>query len=173
MQALDYLLKPVEEERFRRAVDRARAERGRQAPKARAEELERRLRALLAEFDEHRKAGKSGSRYRERLMVSVGTRSVIVETASIDWIGARDYCAELHVGGKSYAVRETLGALEAALDPASFVRVHRSAIINLNRVTELRRRAVRGTTVVLADGARVPVSRGRLGRLMEVLGPRR
>jgi two-component system, LytTR family, response regulator len=122
VQALDYLLKPVEEERFRRAVDRARAERGRQAPKARAEELERRLRALLAEFDEHRKAGKSGSRYRERLMVSVGTRSVIVETASIDWIGARDYCAELHVGGKSYAVRETLGALEAALDPASFVR---------------------------------------------------
>jgi two-component system LytT family response regulator len=96
---------------------------------------------------------------------------VVVEVAAIDWIGARDYCAELHLGGVSHLVRESLTTLEAGLDPSTFLRVHRSAIVNLSRVTELRRKAMRGLEVVLAGGARIPVSRNRRQQLIERLGP--
>jgi two-component system LytT family response regulator len=172
VEALDYLMKPVEEARFRAALDRARESWAGQAPLQRARALEQRLRALLAEYEQETPAA-ARSRYLQRLMVSVGQRSVVVETSAIDWIGARDYCAELHVGDKTHVVRESLAALEASLDPRRFLRVHRSAIVNLARVRELSRRAVRGTAVVLADGSRVPVSRSQLPKLRELLGPTR
>jgi two-component system LytT family response regulator len=172
VQALDYLMKPVEETRFRTALDRARASWAGQAPLQRARALEQRLRALLAEYEQET-SGRPGGGYLQRLMVSVGDRSVVVETNAIDWIGARDYCAELHVGGRTHVVRESLAALEASLDPHRFLRVHRSAIVNLARVRELSRQAVRGTAVVLTDGSRIPVSRSQLRQLREMLGPTR
>lgn len=165
-------MKPVEESRFRTALDRARASWAGQAPLQRARALEQRLRALLAEYEQGSPADPQ-DRYLERLMVSVGHRSLVVETGAIDWIGARDYCAELHVGGKTHVVRESLAALEASLDPRRFIRVHRSAIVNIARVRELSRRAVRGTAVVLADGSRIPVSRSQLPKLRDLLGPTR
>ena len=91
----------------------------------------------------------------------------------IDWIGARDYCAELHSRGSAYVIRESLASLEERLDPAIFARIHRSVIVNLTRVSRLQRRAIRGTTVLLADGTRLPVSRSRQARLVERLGPHR
>ncbi len=174
VQALDYLLKPVAEDRFRRALDRARIALTGESGRERAAELERKLRVILDELSERaaqRKAPPSG--FRERIMASVGQRAVVVDVAAIDWIEARDYCAELHVGTNSHLVRESLTTLEAGLDPTTFVRVHRSAIVNLGRIAELRRRSIRGLEIVLASGTKVPVSRNRRQALVAKLGPAR
>jgi two-component system LytT family response regulator len=171
VRALDYLLKPVDEGRFQEAVARARDALRTVSSAPAADALELRLRALLDDFTAAR-TGRASDRHLRRILVGIGPRTVPVEVGDIDWIGARDYCAELHAGGKTYVVRETLSALEGKLDPAIFARIHRSAIVNLSRVTELRKRTVRGASVVLTDGSRLPVSRNRRARLVELLGSR-
>jgi len=174
VQAIDYLLKPVAEDRFRRALDRVRQLRSGQHAAVRAADLEQRLRALLDEVGSRERSHPATSlNYPSRLMVGSGTKAVVVEVTAIDWIGARDYCAELHVGRTSHVMRESLAALEAELDPTLFVRVHRSAIVNLGRITEVRKRVLRGLDVVLTNGARIPVSRSRKHDLIERMGKRR
>ncbi|HEX5437339.1 MAG TPA: LytTR family DNA-binding domain-containing protein [Gemmatimonadaceae bacterium] len=179
VRAIDYLLKPVSEERFDEALDRAR----RSIAAADDAALATRIRALL---DEHAAAhapalesalpssrGGSAEPYAARLLVRMAQRDVLIPVADIDWIGADDYCAVLHSGRKRHLVRETLGALEARLDPRAFVRIHRSAIVNMACVTELRRHPTGGVSVVLRDGTRLPVSRGRRAKLDAVLGASR
>ena len=174
VQALDYLLKPVAEDRFRRALARVRQLRTADAARERAADLEGRIRALLEEISGNSTAVAAPAPvYRERLMVSSGARATLIEVDSIDWIGASDYCAELHVGGTCHLIRESVTALEAELDPLRFLRVHRSAIVNLGRVAGIRRRAMRGLDLVLTSGARVPVARSRKRALLERLGPAR
>ena len=173
VRALDYLLKPVDEDRLCEALRRVREglRAGRRDPEG--DTLARKVRALLDEYA----AGQSHpppdrDKYLTRLVVSIGSRRVPIEVSDIDWIGARDYCAELHVRCTPYVIRESLTSLEQRLDPASFLRIHRSVIVNLTRLTRLDRRAIRGTTVVLADGSRLPVSRSRRAHLVELLGSR-
>lgn len=170
VQALDYLLKPVSEERFRRALDRVRQLRATDDAQRRTTDLERRLRLLLDEVSARERSAEPTPHYPERLMIGSGNRAVVVEVGAIDWIGARDYCAELHVGGTSHVMRESLAALESELDPSLFVRIHRSAIVNSRRVVELRRAGLRGLEVVLNSGERIPVSRGRKRELSERFG---
>ena len=173
VQALDYLLKPVSEARLKEALRRSREalRAARQSPEG--DTLARRVRALLDEYAANPNARESPpGEYLTRLVVSVGTRKLPVEMAEVDWIGARDYCAELHSRGSTHVIRESLASLEERLDPAVFTRIHRSVIVNLTRVRGLERRAIRGTTLILADGSRLPVSRSRQTRLMELLGPR-
>ena len=174
VQALDYLLKPVDEARLREALRRVREALRVARRDPESDTLARRVRALLDEYStgpsarEHR-AGQ----YLTRVGVSIGSRRVTVEVSDIDWIGARDYCAELHSRGNAYVIRESLASLEERLDPAIFARIHRSVIVNLTRVHRLQRRAIRGTTLLLADGSRLPVSRSRQASLVERLGPQR
>lgn len=158
VRALDYLLKPFDEERLRTAVARARA-----AAALSPDELMERLRTLVG-------AGRAAAgRYTRRLRVPSSGRTAIVETAEIDWIEAEDYYARLHTASGSYLLRESLRGLEQRLDPAEFCRVHRSAIVRLDRVRELRP-AFRGDAVaVLKDGTRVRVSRSRRPELEERL----
>jgi len=174
VRALDYLLKPVDDDRLREALRRVREALHAARRDPGSDTLARRVGALLDEYT----AGRSNptydrGKYLTRLVVSIGSRRVPIEVSDIDWIGARDYCAELHARGSPYVIRESLTSLEERLDPVIFVRIHRSVIVNLTRVTELQRRAIRGTTVVLADGSRLPVSRSRRARLVELLGRRR
>lgn len=152
VRALDYLLKPVDDRRFREALGRARERL--LTRRSDTEGLIRRLRELLDEHAGQRDGG-------DRLVVTVGTRSIPVPVATIDWVGARDYCAEVHAGGRSYIVRESLAALAERLGPERFLRVHRAAIVNLARATEIRRGVGGRITLILADGTRVPVSRSR------------
>jgi len=145
--ALDYVVKPIEIARFETALERVR-ERLRLLDAA---DLASRLAALLArERAEREKKGV------ERLLAATATGDAVIPVAAIDWIGADDYYACVHVGAKSYLLREPLISLEARLDPARFARVHRAAIVQLDRVRELRE-----DEVVLRDGARIPVSRRR------------
>ena len=177
VHAVDYLLKPVTEERFARALARARDS----IASRDNGNLGQRLQALL---DEHSRRGarellaspatsseeSSPSRFASRMLVRVGQRDEIVAVSDIDWIRSDDYCSILHIAGKRHIIRETLGALEKKLDPRGFARIHRSVIVNLSRVTALRRLRVGGVNVVLRDGTQLPVSRARRATLTEILG---
>jgi two-component system, LytTR family, response regulator len=151
--ALDYVIKPVGQARFDAAVARVRDA----IAKDRAAELGRRLDELLAE------------RGVERIVARLGDRSTVIAVADIDWIEAQDYCAAVHVGNTTHVVRQTLAVLESRLDARRFVRIHRSALVNVTRIRELLHDA--GELVaVLASGERLPVSRRRRDALERALG---
>lgn len=157
--ALDYLVKPVSEARFAEALRHVRE----RLRSNQALELAKKLEALLAEAGgATRDAGNAGStagRPARRVVVPTTNGEIVLDASEIDWIQAEDYYAAIYALGKRYLIRESLASLEERLDPASFVRVHRSAIVRLDRVRELRSSAFGEWTVVLRDGTRVPVSR--------------
>ena len=109
-------------------------------------------------------------RYTSRLTVRSGRRSLLVNTADIDWIEASDYCATLHLGDKRHVVRETLSSLEGRLDPSEFLRIHRSSIVNLARVAAIESHQSQSQCVVLTTGIRLAVSRNGRERLQSSLG---
>jgi two-component system LytT family response regulator len=145
--ALDYLVKPLNVARFEAALQRMRERFQLMA----AADLAQRLTKLLdAERAEREKCRV------ERLIVPTATSELVIPVTEIDWIGASDYYACLYVGGKTQLLRESLASLETRLDPRRFARVHRSAIVQIDRIRELR-----GDELVLRDGRRIPVSRRR------------
>ncbi|MDB4949199.1 MAG: hypothetical protein JWM27_1848 [Gemmatimonadetes bacterium] len=171
--AVDYLLKPFDDERFAVAVERAK-----HAVRAAGEgDLGRRLLGLL---ESHATAGGGvadaakgqGACYASRLMVKGTSKTVFLRVEEIDWIEADDYYARLHVAGKSHLLRETMASLEARLDPARFFRVHRSAIVNLDRVREMQPLFRGEHVLILNDGTRLKLSRGRLDKLEAALAGR-
>jgi two-component system LytT family response regulator len=110
--------------------------------------------------------------YRTRLLVSSGRRSVSLSVAAVTWIAAEDYYARVHAGDASHLLRESLSTLEDELDPRIFVRIHRSALVNVAHVRELRRGAEGRYTVVLRDGTRLRVSERRRAAVLKALGAR-
>jgi two-component system LytT family response regulator len=148
VHAIDYVLKPVGDARFAAALARAKAlARMRRA----GDRADPRLGALLREH----------SRATRRILVRDRDRTRVIDAATIDWIEAADYYAEIHVGSETHLLRETLTELEQRLDPARFFRVHRSAIVNLERVREIRPLLHGDRELLLAGGARVRLSRTR------------
>jgi two-component system LytT family response regulator len=148
VHAVDYLLKPIDEARFRAAVARA---------KSAARE---RRRGALADPRLHALVAEQGGRVK-RLLVRAREKTVVVDVDQIDWIEAADYYATLHVGPREHLLRETLNELEQRLDPERFFRVHRSAIVNLERVREIHPLFRGDCELVLRDGTRVRLSRTR------------
>ena len=160
--ALDYLVKPVSETRFAEAIRHVRE----RLRSDRALELAQRLESLLAAREGEGWGRRGGdarrpSRPARRLVVPTAGGELVLDAAEIDWIQAEDYYAAVYALGKRHLIRESLASLEGRLDPARFVRVHRSAIVALDRVRELRSTGVGEWIVVLRDGTRVPVSRRR------------
>jgi two-component system, LytTR family, response regulator len=152
VHALDYLLKPVDDERFDRAVERARQV-GDSESKART--AERVLQMLR----------QNPASYVSRFPVRVGSRILLVSTEDIEWIqGAGNY-AELHSPGRSHLLRETLNSLEQKLDPSQFLRIHRSKIVRVGCVRELQPIDNREYLVRLADGSEHRSSRSYADRL--------
>ncbi len=154
VHAVDYLLKPFTDDRFEKAL-------------ARAKELVRRNdteRPKLAQLTAAHRA------YAQRFMVRSAGRVVFLKADEIDWIEAADYYARLHAGASSYLIRESMNDLEATLDPESFVRIHRSTIVNLDRVRELRPDPHGDCDVVLENGAAYRLSRLHRDRLMSSFG---
>jgi two-component system, LytTR family, response regulator len=159
VNALDYLLKPIDDDRFDAALGRARES------LARDGDLERRLAALLASV-----GGRST--FAERFAVRARGRVVLVAAADVDWVEATGDYVTLHVGAKTWMLRETLASIEAKLDPAAFARIHRSAVVNVDRIAEMRPHDNGEYVVVLRDGTELKLSRsyrGVLGRLAEGL----
>jgi len=160
--ALDYLLKPVGEPRFDAALARVR----RELDNHRAGELGRRVAAMAAMTAAPPIRPVAP---RERLVARLGDRSTVVAVDDIDWIEAQDYCAAVHVGDAVHVIRHSLTTLEAELDPARFVRIHRNAMVNVSRIRELHHGASE-LSVVLGTGVRLPVSRRRRDALERLLG---
>ena len=148
VHALDYLLKPFEDERFREALDRAKVHRGEEK---RREEVAR----ILTMLGEKRVPG-GGIR---RIMVRSGGRIAFLRTADIDWIEAQGDYVSLHCQGRKHLIRENIGTLGEQLGADAFARIHRSTIVNIGRIKELQPLFHGDYTVVLHDGTRLTMSR--------------
>ena len=161
VHALDYLLKPFDSQRFFNTLDRARDRIERQ----RAGDLGKRLLAMVQDLK------PDGPQPSDRLVVKSGGRIFFVRLDEIDWIDAAGNYVRLHVNGDTHLFRETMNAIEKRLD-SRFVRIHRSHIVNADRIKELLP-SDGEHTVVLQNGARLTLSRGYKGRLQERLGAER
>ena len=166
VHAVDYVLKPIDPDRLRAAVLRARAERDR----ASAAQQNARLRSLLASLASASPASVSPAVVEpradvapsgtvERFLVKTTRKMFFVNAADIDWIQADGNYVRLHVGPVSHMVRDTIASLERSLPASRFARIHRSAIVNLDRVTEMRQWSSGDYIVILASGARLKLSR--------------
>ena len=168
VHALDYLLKPFDDERFQQALDRARAH----LRKKDAASLRRRLRDFLSERQElhpDELVALRPARSLSRIVVKQGDRILFIKVDDVDWIEAADYYAKIHVGTSTYLIRETLANLEAQLDPERFVRIHRSTIVNLDRVQEMQPWFHGAFVVLLEDGTELRLSRSRREHLQSRL----
>jgi two-component system LytT family response regulator len=157
--ALDYLLKPFSRERFRRAVRHAREqlENSRQSGS-----IDERLVSLL----ENLKAKK----YLERIVVKNSGRVFFIKTDEIDWIEAAGNYLKLHVGREAHLIRETMQSIEAKLDPEKFFRIHRSTLVQIDRIKELHPLFSGDYAVILRNGAELNLSRNYRDRLPELFG---
>ena len=158
VHALDYLLKPFGRLRFQKALERAREHLTRE----RAGELAKRLVALV---DEVRPAHPRA----DRIMVRSGARVVFVDVRSVDWVQAEGNYVRLHAGDESHLIRETMRGIEGRLGDAAFARIHRSRIVNVNRVRELRLAQTGEYEVMLRNGRALRVSRLYRDKLQERL----
>lgn len=147
VHALDYLLKPFSDARFAAALERAKA----QVHGRRRGELDARIADLL----------RAQASPRTRFLVPARDRTIVVDASQIDWIEAADYYINLHCGGASHLLRDTMDEIERQLDPQQFFRVHRSAIVNLARVREIHPLFRGDCELKLADGVTVRLSRNR------------
>lgn len=155
--ALDYLLKPYTGERFRRAVERARA----QLQHGKGGQLDERLISLLENL-------KAEQKYLERLMIKSAGRVFFLRTEEIDWIEAEGNYVRLHVGHEAHLLRETMNRLASRLDPEKFLRIHRSTLVNIERIKELQPMFGGEYTVVLRDGTQLTLSRSHRDKLLEL-----
>jgi two-component system LytT family response regulator len=165
VHALDYLLKPFTDERFSEALARAKS----QVELREVRGLARGLRAFLRERPGVEDLAGRRKGFLTRFMVKLGSRVIFIDPADVDWIEADNYYIKLHVGGRAHLLRLSMKELEEKLDPKWFWRIHRSAIINLDRVKELHQHPSGEYVVVLKDGTELKLSRGRRERLQELL----
>lgn len=157
VHALDYLLKPFDRERFRQALDRGLSE----CARRRAGGVDSRLLSLLEELSQAR--GSS----RDRLVVKGAGRVVFLKLDEIDWIEAAGNYVHLHSGSERHLHRETMADLACRLAPDRFLRIHRSTIVNIDRIRRLVGSPGGDVTLVLRDGTQLPVGRTYRQKLEE------
>ena len=159
VHAVDYLLKPFDKDRFHQALTRARHQLERET----GGELERRLLQLVHDL-------KPAQQRLERFVIKASGRVFFVPTGEIDWIEAAGNYVKLHAGTDAHLFRETMNAIEARLNPDLFYRIHRSHIVNIERVRELQPWFNGEYVVFLKDGTRLTLSRGYREKLQDRLG---
>lgn len=152
VHALDYLTKPVEPERLQAALAHVKQRVAAEAALTTHNQLARLLESL-------NKSAAERPEYPQRLLIPNGARDSFVAIHEIEWIEAADYYARLHVGTKTFMLRETIKQLSSSLDPRRFVRVHRSAIVNVDHVREILRDGRTEGWVVLSSGERLKMSK--------------
>lgn len=156
VHAVDYLLKPVGRERFEAALERARSRIGDKMPSG----------AELAV------AARPPQQFLERVVVKDGTRVTLIPVEKLDYAEAQDDYVSLASEGKKHLKQQTIAGLEACLDPQRFVRVHRSYVVNFERVARIEPYAKDSKIAILRDGTRLPVSRAGYARLKALLEQR-
>ena len=151
VNALDYLLKPFDGERFAKAVQRARNQIARHG----LDDFSGQLQNLLADLDL-----LPNRKHPRRLVIKSAGRILFIDVDEIDWVEAADNYVRLHSGKESHLLRETMNSLEKRLDPAKFLRIHRSRIVNREKVKELRPLFRGEYDITLQDGTRLESGRG-------------
>jgi len=186
VHAVDYVLKPVDADRFSAAFERARTQRAHAVAAERLGELLATVRRLAdADTGLDASAGTSAAgangtngtngtngngRYASRILVKQDGRMYFVKTSEIDWIEADRNYVRLHVGKEAHTIRERISHLEETLDPRLFARIHRSTIVNLNRVREMQQWFSGDYVVILEDGTRLRLSRHYRDRVEQQVG---
>jgi two-component system LytT family response regulator len=159
LHALDYLLKPFDQARFRDALRHVKD----QLASRHNDSSERQIRALLENI-------KVRPEYLERLIIKADGRISFLNVRDIDWIEADDKYVHLHTSKVARMIRQTLSAMESQLDPRKFLRVHRSAIVNVDRIRELHPTFNGEHSIILEDGTRLALSRNYKDKLFRLLG---
>jgi two-component system LytT family response regulator len=160
IHALDFLLKPFDQTRFEKALERARTQIGKTQTTGPA--IDSRIVSLLEELREERK-------YPERLIVKSSGRVFFVRTEEIDWVEASGNYVKIHTKSEAHLLRESMKNMEAKLDPKTFVRIHRSAIVNIDRIKELEPWFHGEYIVIMRDGTRLTASRVFSDRLSALI----
>ena len=153
VHAVDYLLKPFSRERFEAALDRAKA----QGPEKAVDAAE-----LAA-------AARPAGQFAERIVVKDGSKVTLIPVAKLDYAEALDDYVSLVSDGKKHLKQQTISGLEMALDPGVFVRIHRSYLVNLERVSRIEPYGKDSKVAILQNGAKLPVSRTGYTRLKKLL----
>jgi two-component system LytT family response regulator len=161
IHALDYLLKPYDQARFEKTLDRARRQIGQRQNGGDAP-LDARIVSLLEDLQAER-------RYPERLIVKTGGRVFFVRVEDIDWVEASGNYVRIHAKGEAHLIRESMKNMEGKLDPKTFVRIHRSAIVNIDRIKELEPWFHGEYIVIMRDGTRLTASRVFSDRLAAIM----
>jgi two-component system LytT family response regulator len=157
VHAIDYLLKPYSAERFQEAIGRAR------------ERLRLRAGAPSTPVEALVRDAKPKTGHAERVLIRDGANVHVLPVDTIDYVEAQDDYVAFKSAGKQYLKDQTLASVEATLDPARFVRIHRSFILNLDRIAKVELYAKDSRVAILRDGTRLPVSRAGYARLAELL----
>ena len=156
VHAVDYLLKPIGRERFEAALDRAKSRIGDKMPAA----------------PDLASAARPPKQFLERIVVRDGTRVTLISVAKLDYAEAQDDYVALASEGKKHLKQQTIASLEACLDPDRFVRIHRSYLLNIERVARIEPYAKDSRLAILSDGTRLPVSKSGYARLKTLLDQR-
>ena len=159
LHALDYLLKPFDQVRFKAALQYAKE----RFHSRQEDENQLQIGTLLESI-------RAQQQYLDRVIIRADGRITFLQTREIDWLEADDKYVHLHTGNGTRMVRQTLSAMEEQLDPRKFVRVHRSAMVNTDRIKELQPLFNGEHSLVLEDGTRLTLSRKYKDKLFELLG---
>jgi two-component system, LytTR family, response regulator len=154
VHAVDYLLKPYSKERFEAALERAKHQKAEKSPNA----------TMLAA------SARPAGQFLERIVVKDGTKVTLVPTAKLEYVEALDDYVSLVTEGKKLLKQQTISSLEAALDPAVFVRIHRSFLVNFEKVSRIEPYGKESKVAVLGNGVKLPVSRAGYERLRKAMG---
>lgn len=165
LAASDYLVKPFTDERIGKCMARVR----RLHARMRAERLTQAVMSLARNDAAAPAAAQPQKAYAQRILIPHGVRTVVVPVDSVEWVGADNDYIVVHSQGKTHLLRGTLGALEQELDPRCFVRAHRSVLVNIEQIAELRRDRDGAAALVLKDGTRLPVGRRRYDEIRDRL----
>jgi len=157
VHAVDYLLKPIGRERFEAALERVKS----------------RLGAKMTSPHELAATARPPQQFLERLVVKDGTKVTLIPASKLDYAEAQDDYVALATQGKKHLKQQTIAALETGLNPDSFVRIHRSYIVNLERVVRIEPYGKDSRLAILTDGTRLPVSRAGYARLKALLDERK
>ena len=160
VNALDYLLKPVNCTRLSKAVERAKSHLAQPQP---VDDIDSRFRAMLEDI-------KAGSKFLKRLTIKLTGHTILLPTDEIDWIEGYGNYLKVHAGRESHLIRGTMQSLEAKLDPETFVRVHRSAIVNIEKIKEIYPRSNGDQDLVLQSGQQLMLSRKYRDQFLAALG---
>lgn len=154
VNAVDYLLKPIDSERFHQAIQRVKDRAHMQA----SLDTQERLASVLTALESITATVPAAPGHVARFLVHSGSKDLFVNVDEIAWIEAADYYVCLHAADKKHLLREPIKKLEAELDPSRFIRIHRSAIVNLNYIREIHRESRSEGWVLLSTGERVRMS---------------